>query len=53
MLNKLLILTGSDLEQIGGEGISGERRSGSSLEKEHPWQVTAYLQWWVIADAVG
>lgn len=27
MLNKLLILTGSDLEQIGREGNSGERRS--------------------------
>lgn len=43
MLNKLLILAGSDLGQIEGGGNPGERRSGSSLGKENPWQVTAWV----------
>lgn len=49
-LDKLLILTGNDLGQIEGGGNPGERRSGSSLGEENPWQVTACLQWWAIPD---
>lgn len=40
-MNKLLILTGSDLEQIGGYRNSREERSRGRLEKENPWQVSS------------